>query len=168
MRAPHGWQQISAFYGWDRFRGDLRDWESRMVIVKAPPGVSFYFDRDEDGARDDGEGSRGIRVHPACADQLVGVLLEVKATGLWRFIESCAGGYAWRPQRGSSKLSMHALGAAVDFDALRNPLGVDPRATALGTEPGLGVVRIFERHGWTWGGRWGRPDAMHCQFGSGH
>lgn len=138
-----------------------------MVVVKAPPGVSFFFDKDSDGVRDEGESSRGIRVHPACADSLANALLEVKAIGLWRFVESCAGGYAWRPQRGSSKLSMHSLGAAVDFDARRNPLGRHPDLTALGTQPGFGVVRIFERHGWTWGGHWARPDAMHFQMGGG-
>lgn len=167
MKAPFGWDAIAAFYGWTGFAGDLTAWEARMVVVKPPPAVSFYFDRDSDGVREPGESSRGVRVHPACADSLVGVLLEVQASGLWRFVESCAGGYAWRPQRGSSKLSMHSLGAAVDFDARRNPLGRLPSLTTLGTEPGFGVVRIFERHGWTWGGRWGRPDAMHFQFGGG-
>lgn len=168
MKAPQGWAEIKAFYGFGTFTGDLREWESRMVVVKAPPGVSFFFDRDEDGVRDPGEDSRGIRVHPACSDQLVGALLDVKAQGLWRFVESCAGGYAWRPQRGSAKLSMHSLGAAVDFDARRNPLGRSPEITAMGSGDGLRVVRIFEDHGWTWGGRWERPDAMHFQFGSGY
>lgn len=181
MTAPHGWEAIARFYGWDAFLREHRgltgaafaaavraEWEPRLVLVKAPPGVSFYFDSDEDGMRDAGETMRGIRIHPRAADSLAAVLLDVRDAGLWRFVECCSGGYAFRLQRGSlSKVSMHTF-AAVDFDALKNARGVDPAKTLLGTEPGLGVVRIFRKHGWTWGGEFPTPDSMHQQFGSGY
>lgn len=179
MTAPRGWDAIAGFYGWDAFlrhhpkADDLAaavaaEWEPRLVRVPAPPNCSFYFDRDADGMRDADETMRGIRVHPACADQLTAALLDVSKAGLWRFVEACAGGYAFRMQRGSWKVSMHALGAAVDFDAIHNAMGVPLARTRIGTEPGLGVVRIFEAHGWTWGGHFGRTDAMHFQYGSGY
>ncbi len=181
LSPPDGWDEIAAFYGWDEFSrkhaskaGSAFDaavkaeWEPRMVLVKAPAGFSFYFDKDADGMRDADETMRGIRVHPKIAESLSACLLDVSKAGLWRFVEACAGGYAFRMQRGSTtKVSLHSLGAAVDFDAIHNPLGVPSKRTRLGTEPGLGVVRIFESHGWTWGGTWSRPDAMHMQLGSG-
>lgn len=168
MKAPHGWSEIAAFYKLDTFQGQA-DIERHMVLVKAPPGASFFFDRDADGMQDADESMRGIRVHPQIADGLVSCLLEIRAAGLWRFIQSCSGGYTSRLQKGSlSKISMHALGAAIDFDPLRNPLGADLSVTTLGTEPGRGVVRIFERQGWTWGGDFPRRDSMHVQYGSGY
>lgn len=69
------------------------------------------------------------------------------------------GGYNWRQMRGISRLSMHALGCAVDFDPDHNGLGdptpaMDPR-----------VIAAFEAEGWIWGGRWSvqRRDGMHFQ-----
>jgi hypothetical protein len=178
---PRGWDEIAAFYGWDAFARKhagksgkdfdaavRAEWEPRMVLVKAPPGCSFYFDADADGTRDTNETMRGIRVHPMVADELAAALLEISKAGLWRFVEACAGGYAFRMQRGSmAKVSLHSLGAAIDFDAIHNAMGADLKRTRLGTEPGLGVVRIFEARGWTWGGRFGRTDAMHVQAASG-
>jgi hypothetical protein len=168
VKYPHGWDQIARFYGWSMFRGDVKEWEARMTLVRAPAGVSFYFDRDGDGQRDPDENARGIRVHPAVAVDLEQILTEIRDAGLWRYVEPMSGGFAWRTQRGSTKLSTHSLGIGIDFDAIRNPLGVPPSKTAIGTGGGLKVVSIFEAHGWTWGGNWHRPDAMHFQACSGY
>jgi hypothetical protein len=62
---------------------------------------------------------------------------------------------SWNPKR---NLSIHSWACAVDLNAAENPMGVkgkmDPR-----------IVEVFERYGWTWGGRWkGRSiDPMHFQ-----
>jgi hypothetical protein len=177
--APHGWDAISKFYGWDKLvrryptpnalKAALpKEWEPQLVLVRAPEGVSFYFDRDGDGMRDADENMRGIRVHALAAPSLKAALQEIREAGLWRFVECCSGGYAFRLQRGSfSKVSMHTL-AAVDFDALKNAQGVPPEQTSLGSPAGLRVVRIFQKHGWKWGGEFSNPDAMHFQFGSGY
>jgi hypothetical protein len=182
--APHGWPAISTFYGWTAFRKAhpgkhtperwkaivAAEWEPRMVVVPPPAGVGFYFDRNANARQDPGEVSRGIRVHPLVRIHLEAALLEVRDAGLWRFIASCAGGYAYRPMTGATdgRVSMHALGGAIDFDPLRNARGVPPAETALGTEPGLGVVRIFRRHGFSSGLYFQTPDGMHEQFGSGY
>lgn len=168
MRKPHGWEDIARFYGWSSFRGDVSDWERRMVVVRAPESCAFYFDRNGNEREDPGERSRGLRVHPVLVDDLIAILAGIKASGLWRYVESISGAYAWRPQRGSStKLSLHSLGAAIDFNAAANPLGVLPEETHMGSGDGLKVVAIFKAHGWTWGGDFGRPDAMHFQAASG-
>ena len=49
-------------------------------------------------------------------------------------------------------------GAALDFDAPWNRLGDEPTMHPL-------IVRVFTRRGWTWGGKWKRPDGMHFQWG---
>lgn len=159
MKPPFGWEEIADFVGWkDEFIRDLPSWERQMVLVPAPKGFRFLYD---------GKPTKGIRMHGAVAAETRDLLLEISAAGLWRFVESTGGGYNFRTQRGSKKLSMHSLGLAFDSDPARNALGVDPDETALGTEPGLGVVRIAQARGWTWGGIWQRPDSMHFNWGGG-
>src|SRR6185503_4660147 len=156
MEAPFGEEAIKQFYGWEpRFATKLELWAAHMVVVPPPAGCTFYYDANANGIEDAHERARGIRVH-AVLEQEVRVCFQLIAdAGLWHFVNSEAGGYNFRQQRGSDKLSMHSLGAAIDFDPLRNPFKAPPERTALGTEPGMGVVRIFEARGWTWGGRWG-------------
>jgi hypothetical protein len=90
-------------------------------------------------------------------------LREVERRGLARLIDR--GDYAgcWAPRRipASGSLSLHALGLAVDFNASTNGQyregDQDPR-----------LVRIMERHGFTWGGRWPTaPDPMHFEWQGG-
>lgn len=169
-KAPFGWTEIKGFYGWDPVFAEpdrLLGWEALMVVVPPPPGFHFYYDANANGKEDANERARGIRVHPAVADELKVCLQLVADAGLWHFVSAEAGGYNFRQQRGSSKLSMHSLGGAIDFDPVRNPFKRPAELTALGTEPGLGVVRIFQERGWTWGGEWARPDAQHIQWGGG-
>lgn len=68
------------------------------------------------------------------------------------------GSYVLRAMRGSTKLSCHAWGIAVDIDPARNPLGA-----RSSTFPDW-YIDCFERHGFTWGGRWQRPDPMHFEL----
>lgn len=170
MRAPHGYDAIVRFVGWNPglYLPNLPAWERQMVLVKAPPGRSFFYDADLDGLRDANENSRGIRVHPQIARELEETLREVSEAELWAHVESCAGGYAFRLQREGEQLSCHAFGLAIDFGPKDNPLRRSPLLCDLGKEPGRGVVRIFQRRGWKWGGDWTRPDCMHLQFAHGY
>jgi hypothetical protein len=69
-----------------------------------------------------------------------------------------AGCYAPRRIPNSGSLSLHALGLAVDLNASVN--GQYEKSTQ---DPRL--VRIMEKHGFTWGGRWPTaPDPMHFEW----
>ncbi|WP_139977268.1 CapA family protein [Nocardioides litoris] len=88
-------------------------------------------------------------------------------------------GYNCRTVEGSSSLSDHAYGRAIDLNPVQNPylLGdqVLPPAgrsfadvdRSAGARPGRGVVtagpvvRAFERAGWSWGGVWTDADYQH-------
>jgi len=84
-------------------------------------------------------------------------------------------GYVWRPVVGAQKLSMHALGLAVDINPRQNPyirgdLILPPKAIYEPSVPGTlttdsPVVQAFKQLGWEWGGDWtGRcVDYMHFQ-----
>ena len=58
------------------------------------------------------------------------------------------------PDRGPS---LHAWGIAVDLNVSGNQVGTPGTIDAR-------VVRIFERWGFAWGGRWSVPDPMHFEL----
>lgn len=69
-------------------------------------------------------------------------------------------GYACRAIRGSNKPSNHSNGTAIDINAPTNPMG-----SRLITDMPMWMVRLWEAHGWRWGGSYRtRPDAMHYEF----
>jgi len=73
-------------------------------------------------------------------------------------VSNFSGSFNYRIMRGGSHLSMHSYGCALDFDAEHNPFGYPGRFKA--SSP---LVMAFETEGWTWGGRWHKPDPMHFQ-----
>ena len=157
MRPPVGSIEIKALYG-DPF-SLMRDdgtpsplWEMRMVKVPLPGPLPLGWQPDIT--------VKTARVNQVIAAELERVLRTLRSCGAWEHIETFDGGYTWRAQRGSGKLSMHAYGGAVDFNAAENGLGMKPMMHSS-------VVDVFEGHGWAWGGRWKRPDGMHFQYGSG-
>jgi hypothetical protein len=75
------------------------------------------------------------------------------------------GCFAPRAKRVNGELSTHSWGISVDINADANPLyttGDGPHD--LPDE----WIAEFERRGWTWGGRWKKPDYMHLQYCSGY
>lgn len=167
MTFPSGKTAIFAFYEWDPkvyLSTDGRpkpSWERDMMrqfTLPAPMKLSWALRTSV---------SR-ITLHKKAGAAIIGWLEEVHKGGLWSEVEIYGGGYEFRVQRGSTNLSMHALGAAVDIDPKRNPLGAIPEGTNLGGTPnGLAVVSMMERRGITWGGRFKpRRDCQHGQCGS--
>lgn len=157
--APVGLAAINELYGdprqFIRDDGTLSPiWEARMTVVTFPSPLPLGWERSKL--------ARGCRVNVAIAGEVDGACKLIAKEGLWPRLRTFDGAYTFRAQRGSStKTSMHSFGAALDFNAETNQLGV-----AGDMDPG--VVQLFEACGWTWGGRWKRKDPMHFQFGSGY
>ena len=84
-------------------------------------------------------------------------------SGLQKSVKTYGGGYTWRMKRGQAKPSTHSWGIAIDLNARTNAMG-----SAGDMDPAL--VALFERHGFTWGGRWSgaNKDPMHFQYCSGY
>lgn len=164
VRAPHGEDEVRAFYGWkdEYLLADgtpIREWERDNIRpARVPAPLRFA-----------GRPVQTLRVHRLLVDRFESVYNEIHHVGLWSAVESYAGAYAFRLIRGGESLSMHAYGAAIDHDPLHNQLGAAPEHCSFGnTEAGRAVVRIFEAHGFFWGGKFrGRPDGMHFQFATG-
>jgi len=156
MRPPSGPAAMRELYGdprpFVREDGTVSPvWEARMVTVALLAPLPLGWDRKKYATK--------VRVNQAIAEEVEGVFVDLADS--WHHLSTYDGGYTFRLTRGGSKLSMHGYGAALDFNAPWNKLGRSP------TMPSE-VVRVFTRRGWTWGGKWKRPDGMHFQFGRGY
>lgn len=118
---------------------------------------------------------QSFTIHRALADDLTAIFTEIY-NDPEQFPIYEIGGYQWR---GDSSTSEHCSGTALDINANENcqitPAGVvtagalwQPGVNAYSIAEGGSVVRIFNAHGWTWGGN-GWPassskDYMHFSY----
>jgi hypothetical protein len=111
--------------------------------------------------------TRVNRVH----ERLAAVIRELQALPeeIRAMLAEPVGGYFWRPIAGTSRLSLHSFGIAVDlggrfadywlWDAKKNA-----GRFAWRNRIPLEIVEIFERHGFIWGGKWHHYDTMHFEY----
>jgi len=73
---------------------------------------------------------------------------------------------AWRAIAGERRLSMHALGIAVDLNPRLGPYWgwSAPDSPSPAKSYPMEIVDIFERHGFIWGGKWREFDLMHFEY----
>jgi hypothetical protein len=155
---------LERFYGRHELNSmgqPTRAWEKdHLVTIQVPYPLTLAWDVSST--------VRKVRCHAKVADSLRAILERILShygsidevrRARMHFFGGC---YEYRRIAGSSRLSTHAWGCAVDFDPDRNPL-----RKAWNSRDGmmpLDVVAIFEGEGWQWGGRFeSRPDCMHFQ-----
>jgi hypothetical protein len=141
---------LIAFYG--------TPWLNDALLVNVlVPFPMFY----------EGAPVKTIRVHTKIVSALNEVLLQIvrlaeKDATILKHVQHFSGSYNYRPVRGSSRLSCHAFGAALDFDAERLPMSHNAVDRAIMPQE---LVDIFDGAGAFWGGDYrGRKDPMHFQF----
>lgn len=86
-----------------------------------------------------------------------------------RFFETVGGSFNWRVISGTTRLSAHSYGIAVDFNT---DLGGywkwagDPEGAvgAYNNQYPEALVRHMERYGFIWGGKWHHYDGMHFEY----
>lgn len=100
-----------------------------------------------------------VRCNRKLIPMLRGAMNELRRKGLGFLIRDYEGCFNAREVRAdpAGRLSHHSWGAAVDINASSNAFEATPHQ-----DPRL--VRIMRRHGFTWGGRWVRPDGMHFEW----
>ena len=156
---PHQ-SDVDAFYGNPRgANGEASPiWvDANIVKLAAPwPLVTAW----------DFQPVKAVRVHSKCSASLKKVLNQIWASANqdeakikeWG-MHLYAGGFNFRAMRNGTKLSMHSWGCAIDFDSARNSFG--DTTPNFATIPA--VLDAFAAEGWTWGGKWTKPDGMHWQ-----
>jgi hypothetical protein len=118
--------------------------------------------------RMDGTVLHAIRIHKLCAPSLTRVLSWVwetcgkdqeKIASL--HYDRFSGSYNYRPMRGGSALSMHAYGAAIDWDDADNQQHSRKHLFTADSP----LIKAFLDEGWEWGCNWSDAsiDAMHVQ-----
>ncbi|CAN1724298.1 M15 family metallopeptidase [Hyphomicrobium sp. 1Nfss2.1] len=85
------------------------------------------------------------------------------------FLVPSAGTYNCRVIAGTNRVSAHGHGIAIDIALKRAHYwrdGVNGKdgGVAFRNEIPMEIVRIFERHGFIWGGRWYHYDTMHFEY----
>jgi len=101
-------------------------------------------------------------VNRAMVVPLYRALTEIASGPLMDYIKSrqcgifCPRFIGWNSRR---TLSFHALALAIDINWGENSYGKP------GTIRGTGIVEVFKKYGFTWGGDWSTPDDMHFQYG---
>jgi len=146
-------------------------WENNFLKYVEPPFrmVTSWKEINPNTGKLENKLLRKFRVHERVKPSLDRILAalwqeygrdqeKIEADGLHLF----GGGFEFRKQRNSSRLSLHAFGAAVDWDPDNNAQG-----EKWDSEKGLPKVLIefFKAEGWIWGGdfKGSAVDAMHFQ-----
>lgn len=79
--------------------------------------------------------------------------------------------FDWREVRGAKRLSAHSFGIAVDINTEYSnywhwtyPEASETKRIEYENRIPIEIVRIFERNGFVWGGRWYHYDTMHFEY----
>jgi hypothetical protein len=94
--------------------------------------------------------------------------LDLLPDSLKKYLAPLAGTFNWRTVEGTKRLSPHSFGIAIDLNVKfsdywlwqskkNTPLKYRNRMPAA-------IVKIFEKHGFIWGGKWHHYDTMHFEY----
>jgi D-alanyl-D-alanine carboxypeptidase len=84
-----------------------------------------------------------------------------------KYLVPTSGTYNCRSIAGSSVRSMHAYGAAIDINATYSDYwrwSKDLSSPVWKDRIPVEIVRVFEKHGFIWGGTWYHFDTMHFEY----
>jgi len=112
------------------------------------------------GIEYDGKPVKTIRCHAKVADSLLRILTALSKSPYSHLLKQYAGCFNNRLMRNGSSPSLHARGAAVDFNPGSNGnLQSWPHDASMPFE----VMEIFAKEGWLAAGAFWSRDAMHFQ-----
>lgn len=105
------------------------------------------------------------------ADSLRAISREIKNHPDLVPYTKTAGTFYWRKVSGSNRLSAHSYGIAIDVGVSKSNYWKWDHKGKSETDQiqyknqiPLELVKIFEKHGFIWGGRWYHYDTMHFEF----
>jgi len=88
-----------------------------------------------------------------------------------KYLLNIGGAFNWRFIAGTNRLSMHSFGMTIDLntnyaDYWQWDCKCDDENSSLKykNEIPQGIIDIFEKHGFIWGGKWQHYDTMHFEY----
>lgn len=105
------------------------------------------------------------------AKQLTKVASELETKPDLRKYLTNASSFYWRKVRGANRQSAHSYGIAIDINTSysnywlwSNPNSSETDEIKYENKIPIEIVKIFEKHGFIWGGRWYHYDTMHFEY----
>ncbi len=105
------------------------------------------------------------------AEQLEKVATELANYKQYKKYLTNASSFYWRKVRGANRQSAHSYGIAIDINTSfsnywlwSNPRSSETDKIKYENKIPIEIVRIFEKYGFIWGGRWYHYDTMHFEY----
>lgn len=102
----------------------------------------------------------------AVSDELDRLTQQPENRHLLAYLQNPAGTFKWRYIAGTDRLSPHSFGIAIDINSTHADYwrwSADGAARYQNSIP-MEIVRVFEKHGFIWGGKWYHFDTMHFEY----
>ena len=93
--------------------------------------------------------------------------LDLLSNELKSFVDNPAGAANWRTISNTNRLSTHSFGIAIDININKSDYWQwhnQKEKIKYKNKIPLEIVRIFEKYGFIWGGRWYHYDTMHFEY----
>lgn len=105
------------------------------------------------------------------SEQLKKVALELQKSPQLRKYLTNASSFYWRKVRGANRQSAHSYGIAIDINTSysnywlwSNPKRSETDKIEHVNRIPIEIVKVFEKYGFIWGGRWYHYDTMHFEY----
>jgi peptidoglycan LD-endopeptidase CwlK len=90
--------------------------------------------------------------------------LEKLSPEFHKYIKRTAGTFNYRVIAGTSRLSAHAYGIAIDINTDYSDYWRWSKNMTYVNRIPIEVVKVFEKYGFVWGGKWYHFDTMHFEY----
>lgn len=100
------------------------------------------------------------------SDSLEKVADELQNLGeqYMKYLRNIGGTFNWRNIAGTSRLSNHSFGNAIDINTKYSNYWKWQGDLTYHNQIPIEIVEIFEKHGFIWGGKWYHYDTMHFEY----
>jgi len=100
---------------------------------------------------------------------LISKELEALPKEFHKYLQNPGGTFLWRTIAGTTRLSTHSFGCTIDINVSHSDYWrwYSPNKNGIYTYKNripYDIVRIFEKYGFIWGGKWYHFDTMHFEY----
>ncbi len=81
-----------------------------------------------------------------------------------KYLVPTGGTFTWRKIASTHRLSVHSFGAAIDIHVKYSAYWRWSKGMKYQNQIPIPIVKIFEKHGFIWGGKWRHFDTMHFEY----